>query len=343
MAYKTKRPLRVLVMLDKDLIPPKTIEEPPKDGTPPWQLEYDVITNLEKMGHQVIPVGVDDDLRVIRRGIEEHKPHIVFNLLVEFLGYTLFEPHIVSYLELLKQPYTGCNPRGLVFAHDKALTKKILAFHRIRVPQFAVFELNRKVRRPKRLPFPLFVKSLGEEGSTGISQASIINDDAALIERVDFIHRQTNAAAAVEQYIDGREIYVAVMGNRRLKAYTPWELTFEKLPPGSAAIATSRLKWNRAYQKKVGLVCKPADLPAEKLTELDRLSKRIYRILNLSGYARLDFRLSPEGKLYLLEANPNPDISVGEDFPDAAAHCGVSYGEMLQKIITLGQSYQPMS
>jgi D-alanine-D-alanine ligase len=277
------------------------------------------------MGHEVYPVGLQSDLAVIGKAREEHKPHVAFNLLEEFDGHALFDQHVVSYLELLKQPYTGCNPRGLTLAHDKALTKKILSYHRIPVPGFAVFPMGQKVMRPARLRFPLFVKSIIEEGSVGIAQASVVNDDEKLAERVEFIHRTTNSHAIAEQYIEGREIYVAVIGNKRLQTYTPWELVIKNLPEGSLNIATGRLKWNTDYQKKVGLVTQPADLSKELQDQVEQLSKRIYRHLSLSGYARMDYRLSNNGKFYLLEANPNPQIAKNEDFADSAAHCGISY------------------
>lgn len=178
-----------------------------------------------------------------------------------------------------------------------------------------------------------------EEGSVGISQASVVNDDTKLAERVEFIHRQTTSHAIAEQYIEGREIYVSVIGNRRLQTYTPWELVIENLPEGALNIATGRLKWNPDYQKKVGLVTKPAQLSPELQRKLVYLSKRIYRHLDLSGYARLDYRMTSQGEFYLLEANPNPQIAMNEDFADSAAHCGLSYGQLLQKIITLGLSY----
>src|SRR6185295_6380331 len=244
-----------------------------------WRTEYDVISTLKSMGHDVYPVGLRSDLAVILNAREEHKPHIAFNLLEDFEGHALFDQHVVSYLELLRQPYTGCNPRGLTIAHDKALTKKILSYHRIPVPGFFVFHMGTKVVRPPRLKFPLFVKSVIEEGSVGIAQASVVNDDAKLIERVEFIHRTTNSHAIAEQYIEGREIYVGVIGNQRLQAYTPWELVINNLPEGSLNIATGRLKWNPAYQKKVGLVTKPADLPDEVRRKVESLSKRIYRLL----------------------------------------------------------------
>jgi D-alanine-D-alanine ligase len=293
------------------------------------------------MGHEVYPIGLYNDLGVIPKALEQHRPQIAFNLLEEFHGYALYDQHVVSYLELMKQQYTGCNPRGLTLAHDKALSKKILAYHRIQVPGFAVFPIKRKARRPNGLKFPLLVKSLSEEGSAGISQSSIVYDDEKLAERVDFIHRQTSTHAIAEQYIEGREIYVGVIGNQRLQTYTPWELVITKLPDGAPNIATGKVKWDYAYQAKVGVVTQAATLTTELQKMIEHVSKRIYRILSLSGYARLDYRLTDDGRLYLLEANPNPDISIGEDFAEAAAHSGVTYGPLLQKIVTLGLSYHP--
>jgi D-alanine-D-alanine ligase len=328
-----------MVLLTHELMPPEVIPEGVEKEKQPWRTEYDVITALKSMGHEVYPVGLQSDLAVIANAREQHKPHVAFNLLEEFDGHALFDQHVVSYLELLKQPYTGCNPRGLTLAHDKALTKKILSFHRIAVPGFGVFPKGQKVVRPTRLKFPLLVKSVIEEGSVGISQASVVHDDEKLAERVEFIHRTTESHAIVEQYIEGREIYVSVIGNKRLQTYTPWELVIKNLPEGSLNIATGRLKWNPDYQKKVGLVTKPADLSEELQRDLESISKRIYRHLNLSGYARMDYRLSNNGQFYLLEANPNPQIARNEDFADSAAHCGLSYCQLLQKILTLAVSY----
>jgi len=328
-----------MVLLTHELMPPEVIPEGVEKEKQPWRTEYDVITALKSMGHEVYPVGLQSDLAVIANAREQHKPHVAFNLLEEFDGHALFDQHVVSYLELLKQPYTGCNPRGLTLAHDKALTKKILSFHRIAVPGFGVFPKGQKVVRPTRLKFPLLVKSVIEEGSVGISQASVVHDDEKLAERVEFIHRTTESHAIAEQYIEGREIYVSVIGNKRLQTYTPWELVIKNLPEGSLNIATGRLKWNPDYQKKVGLVTKPADLSEELQRNLESISKRIYRHLNLSGYARMDYRLSNNGQFYLLEANPNPQIARNEDFADSAAHCGLSYCQLLQKILTLAVSY----
>jgi D-alanine-D-alanine ligase len=342
MRKKLKRKLRVVVLVHEDLLPPDTLDGVENKAQAPWRTEYDVVSTLRGMGHEVWPVGVRSELSVIREAIEEHKPHIAFNLLEEFDGYPLFDQHVVSYLELGKQKYTGCNPRGLTLTHDKALTKKILAYHRIPVPRFAFLPLNRKVQRPKRLRFPLFVKSVSDEGSIGIAQASIVHGDEKLKERVEFIHRQNQTHAIAEEYIEGREIYVGVIGNEKLQAYTPWELVMKNLPEGAPHIATGKVKWDVAYQKKIGLVTQPAKLEPQVKKEFERLSKRIYRILSLSGYARIDYRLTEDGRMYVLEVNPNPQIAHEEDFADSAEHCGVKYEALLQKIITLGMSYNPM-
>ena len=341
MRNNTKKKLRVILLTHENFIPPDTLDGVENVEKEPWKTEYDVVSTLRRAGHEVWPVGVGSELGVIREAIESHKPHVAFNLLEEFDGYPLFEQHVVSYLELKKQNYTGCNPRGLTLSHDKALTKKILTYHRIHVPRFAVYPLGRKVLRPDRLRFPLFVKSVSDEGSVGIAHASIVRDDEKLKERVEFIRQQNQTPAIAEEYIEGREIYVGVIGNRKLQAYTPWEMLINNLPEGSPNIATSKVKWDVEYQKKIGLTTRPAKLEAQMKKALERLSKRIYRILGLSGYARIDYRLTQDGRIYVLEVNPNPHIAKNEDFADSAEHCGVKYQALLQKILTLGMSYDP--
>jgi D-alanine-D-alanine ligase len=339
MTFEPKKKLRIIVLVHEDLVPPETLEGLTEKEKLEVKTEFDVITTLKKMGHEVFPIGLYNQLNVIGNALLEHKPHIAFNLLEEFHGYPLYDQHVVSYLELMKQAYTGCNPRGMTLAHDKALTKMILAYHRIPVPNFAVFPMNRKIKRPKRLTFPLLVKSISEEGSVGIAQASIVYDDEKLKQRVEFIHRQNKTAAIAEQFIKGREIYVGLIGNTNIQTYTPWELVMEKLPEGSENIATLKVKWDPAYQERVGVKTKASDLTPEQHKFIERLSKRIYRYLFLSGYARLDYRLTEDGQFYLLEANPNPQIACNEDFADSAAHSGVPYDQLLQKIITVGLNY----
>jgi D-alanine-D-alanine ligase len=341
-AKKKDRPLRVLVLMDKACVPPESTEGMSEEKIAPFRTERDVCDALAKLGHEVHKLGVQNDLDVIRSAIDEHKPQIAFNLLEGFDDFHVFDQHVVSYLELSGQPYTGCNPRGMTLARDKALTKKIMAYHRIHVPAFAVFPKRRAITRPPKLGFPLVVKSVNVEGSVGIANASLVNDDAELKERVKYIHEALGTYAIAEQYIEGRELYVGVMGNLRLSTLPVWELLFEKAPDDMVIMATEKAKWDTKYQRRWGVTTRAAtDLPAGHDKLIPHLSKRIYRILGLTGYARLDFRMTPSGDMYLLEANPNPQLARGEDFADSAEAAGVGYEALLGQIVKLGMQYSP--
>ena len=333
--------LRVLVLMHGDLIPPETLEGHSDKEVLTWKTEYDVMAGIEALGHEVRPLGVRDDLGVVRRALRDFKPHVAFNLLEEFHGVSLYDQYMVSYLELMRQQYTGCNPRGMLLARDKALSKKILTYHRIRTPKFAVFAVGRRVRRPRRLEFPLLVKSVVEDASWGISQASIVTSDEKLSERVAFIHEQVQSDAIAEQYIEGRELYVGVIGNRRLQTFPVWEMSFDNMPENSARIATAKVKFDAEYQKKYSIETHAAnDLPNGTEERIARLSKRIYRTLCMSGYARMDLRLADDDKVYVLEANPNPNLEYGEDLAESAHAVGMSYEALLQRILNLGRRYQ---
>jgi len=336
--------LRVMALVHRHLIPPDTIDEGIDISAAPWRTEYDVISTLRAAGHEVQPLGVHDDLGEIRRLATEWKPHIAFNLLEGFDDVTIFDQNVVSHLELLKLSYTGCNPRGLLLARDKSLSKKLLAYHRIPVPDFEVFRIGHPVRRPKRLQFPLIVKSLTQEASVGIAQASVVDSDEKLKERVTFIHESIRTAAIVERYIEGRELYVGIIGNQTLQALPVWELFFSNMPDSAKRIATDRVKWSAKYQKKYGIDSGPAkDLPEAKMHSIHHLCKRAYRALEMSGYARIDLRMDEGGNVWVLEANPNPQIARGEDFAASAAKLGLTYDMVLQRIVNLGLRWQPES
>jgi D-alanine-D-alanine ligase len=335
MARIVKR--RVLVILDRDLVPPDSIKGVPEAESDKWRTEFDVVSTLRAAGHEVMPLGVAEELRPIRDAIDNFKPHVVFNLLEEFQGEVTYDQNVASYLELLRVPYTGCNPRGLVLARGKDLSKKLLHYHRIPVPDFAVFPIGKKVRRPKRLAFPLIVKSLTEDSSFGIAQASVVNSDEKLAERVTYIHERIGTPAIVEQYIDGREIYVGVIGNQRLRVLPVWELRFTDMAERSLMIATERVKLDTKYQKQIGVEHGPAkDLSPELQAKIERYAKRICRTLELDGYCRIDFRLAADGTPYFLEANPNPEIAKSEEFAAAAKHDGLSYRRLINRILALG-------
>ncbi len=325
---------RVLVLLHPEQVPPDSIKGYSEQDVLAFKTGYDIVNTLRKARHEVRVLGVQHELRPIRAEIDSFQPDIVFNLLEEFHGEPAYDQNVASYLELIRIPYTGCNPRGLMLSRGKDLSKKLLHYHRIPVPAFAVFPMRKKIQRPPRLPFPLIVKSLSEDASLGIAQKSIVDSDEKLQERVTFIHEKIGTAAIAEQYIDGRELYVGVIGNDRMRVLPIWELYF-----GDAAskIATAKVKFDVKYQEERGILQGPAtDLPPEIYKRIQNLTRRICRTLELDGYARVDFRLSADGIPYFLEANPNPEIARHEVFAEAAAYDGMTYSEMVRRIVALG-------
>ncbi len=333
--------LRVLVLMDESFVPPASLDGVSDEEMLEWKTEFDVLTTLQEMGHEVRPLGVSDNLGIIREALVSWKPDITFNLLEEFHGVAVFDAHVVSYLELMKQPYTGCNPRGLMLAHDKALSKKILSYHRIHTPKFIVYPRGRRVHRPTRMQYPLLVKSVIEEASLGISTKSLVDNDKQLQDRVEYVHRELDTDAIAEEYIKGREFYVGVMGNQRLQTLPVWELLFKNLPPDVPNIATAKVKWDFETQKKLGIETQAAaDLDPAEVAAISRLCKRVYRALSLSGYARMDLRRNEAGQVYVLEANPNPNLSYGEDFAESAHAVGIEYAQLLQRILNLGLRYK---
>jgi D-alanine-D-alanine ligase len=336
-----RKKLRVLALVHPDLIPP---DEAKKDEVlaAPWKMEYDVVHTLRELEHEVQVVAVGNELGGIRNAVDDFKPHIAFNLVEGFDEVVTFDFNIVAYLELLKVRYTGCNSRGLMIGRDKSLSKKLLTYHRIPVPHFAIVPRGRRLKATRKLGFPLFVKSLSLDASIGISQASVVEDDEKLQDRIKFIHEKVGTDALVERFIDGRELYVGVMGNHQLETLPIWELLFTKMPEESRKIATERLKWSLKYQKKHGIVSEEAkDLPKELEKRIRETCKRVYRTLMLSGYARIDLRLSDSGAISVIEANPNPQLSRDEDFAESAEKAGVAYPDLIQRIVNLGIRWEP--
>jgi D-alanine-D-alanine ligase len=333
--------VRALVVVHASLVPPKTLDGYTEKEIEEWRTEYDVMTSLERRGHEVRVLGVLDSLTDLRTAVSEWKPDIVFNLLEEFDGIVTYDQHVVAFLELLRQPYTGCNPRGLLLSRDKSLCKQLFAFHRIPTPRFTVVRRSAKLKLPRRLKYPLFVKSTVEDASLGIAQASVVEDAARLKERVEFVIEQVGSDVLIEEFIEGRELYVGVLGNERLTRLPVWEMVFGSMPDSLAAIATRKVKWDKRYQTKYGITTRAAeDLPPSVIARLDKLSRRIYRSLSLSGYARMDFRVRADGEVYVLEANANPNLEQAEDFAESARAAGIEYDEVLERIMALGLSYQ---
>jgi D-alanine-D-alanine ligase len=331
-------------MVHPHLIPPENIDGLSEKEIDLFRCEYNVYSTLCELGHEVRVIGVLDRLGELRQIVQEWKPHVAFNLLQEFAGITDYDPYVVAYLEMIRQRYTGCNPRGLMLSRDKVLTKQVLAWHRIATPSFHLFPFGTRFKEPRKgkIQFPLFVKSATEDASLGISQASIVEDMTRLRERVEFIHEKVQSDALVEEYIDGRELYIGVLGNDRLTTLPTWEIHFGTLAEAQAGIATRKVKWDRDYQAKHGIKTGPAEgLSKAEAEKLSRLAKRIYRALHMCGYARLDLRMRKDGKVFLLEANGNPDLTYGEDFAESAESAGIGYDKLIARIVNLGLSYEP--
>jgi D-alanine-D-alanine ligase len=330
--------LRVLALAPEGSTPPSRLAGHAAREIAQWRMEFDLVRAMRARGHEVTCVEPRGEVDPIRDAVEGVRPHVVFNMLEEFHGFVEFEANVPALLELLQVPYTGCNPRGLAIARDKALTKTILAREGISVPGFAVFPRGRRVLSPP-LAYPLIVKSLTEEASAGLAHGSIVRDEARLRERVAFVHESVASDAIAEEYVLGRELSVAVIGNRRPRAFPPRELDLSGLPPNAPRFATARVKWDPAYQKRHAIRSRPARLPAATARRLERLGTRVYASLGLSGYARIDLRLRPDGEPFVLEANPNPDLSRADDFARAAAAAGIGYADLADRILRLGIAY----
>lgn len=333
---------RILLLVNEALVPPADLRGLSESQIEECRTEYNVLSTLANLGHDVQVLGVGDTIGELRRVIREWKPDIAFNLLEEFSGIVTYDHYVVALLELMRQPYTGCNPRGMMISRDKVLTKQILAYHRIPTPRFHLFPWSKAYKIPRTVEFPLFVKSATEDASFGISQASVVRDHEHLRERVQFIHEQTQSDALAEQYIEGRELYVGVLGNDRLRTFPVWELDFGTLSEVQAGIATRKVKWDSDYQRRHGIRTGEAqDLTPALQVRLAALAKRVYRAVHMSGYARMDFRLRGDGSVFVLEANANPNLTYGEDYAESGERAGFNYDQLLNRIVQLGLTYQP--
>ncbi len=303
---------------------------------PDWQTEAHVVAALRELDFPFELLGVYDDTSVFQKKIESFKPDVIFNLVERFKNSAAHEADIAAFLRLTGVPFTGCGATAITLCKNKGLAKQILSHHRIRVPQFVILPFKKKVHRPKRLTFPIFVKPLKEEASVGISQASVVDNDDQFCERVQFLHDTLNQDVIAEQFISGREIYVGIIGDDRLEVFPFREMVFSRVDDEDPKIATYKAKWDETYRKKWGIKNKFADDISPALEDkIKKLSKRIYRALGIRGAARLDLRLTSEGEVFFIEANPNPMLAKDEDFALSAQKAGLSYPELIRRLINL--------
>lgn len=307
--------------------------------TEDWITENDILLAFRKLGYKRDVLGVHDNIDVIRQKIEEFQPTIVFNQVEEFRNQLAYEPHVTAVLEMLDVPFTGCGSTGILLCKDKALSKKILHYHKIRVPEFAVLPVGHSGKRPRHLEFPLFIKPARTEASFGIAQASLVETETQFRRRVRYVHEKFGQPAIAEEYIEGRELYVSVLGNDRLQVFPPREILFRKMRRHEPKFASYKAKWDYDYRDRKGIENVFAEgLDPALLRSIDRVSRQIYRALHIQGYARLDLRLTPDGELVFLEANPNPHLAAHEDFARSARRGGVTFPRLMQRIIQLGKS-----
>jgi D-alanine-D-alanine ligase len=332
-----KKKLKVLALFDA--IAPTTIDQDlsAKLKTEDWKTEAHVLKALGTLDHTTEHLAIFDDLDLLRQKLESFAPDVLFNLVDQFKNNRGFDQNIVSLFEMQGVPFTGCGATGLVLCKHKGISKKILSYHRIHVPNFVVIPRGQRIARPKRLKFPILVKPVKEEASYGISQASFIETDEQFRERAAFIHEKHDADVIAEEYIAGRELYVGLMGNLRLTVFPIRELVFREVPPDEPKIATYRAKWDEEYRKRWGLENQFAEgLAPALVAHIEQTCKRIYRLLTIDGYARIDLRLTADNKVYFIEANPNPILAEDEDFAISAGKAGLPYPQLIDRIIRLG-------
>ncbi len=296
---------------------------------------------LTRAGHETFPLVVDGSRECLKR-LAAVEADLVFNLVEGFGDDDTKEPHVAAYYDLVGLRYTGSGPRGLALAMDKALAKKVFAFHHVPTPMFATVFRGR-TDWAHDIEFPVIVKPMREDGSIGIGFSALANSIKELMERIDELHADFDHPVLIEQYIEGREIYVGVIGNARAVAFPPVELDLSHLPEGTPRIAGTEVKWEegtRAYRGSKVRV--PDDLPDKVVTAIQEGALTSFHALHLRDYARFDFRVTPDHKAYLIEANPNPYLHSGAEYIKAARASGRTHPETILEIVELAQArYHP--
>ncbi|MGH7852139.1 MAG: D-alanine--D-alanine ligase family protein [Candidatus Binatia bacterium] len=336
---RAKKRHKVLVLFDTAGTPPADQDFTKEMKTDDWAAEAHVIEALKKLGHEVRTIGVWDEPGMIIDEIKANPPDIVFNLTEHFNAVSAYDRNVAGLLEMMGVPYTGSSPTGLTLCKNKGMAKELLAYHKIRVPNFAIFSPGATIKKPPHLKFPLFIKPAEEEASYGISQDSFVENDEALEERIRFIHERMNQTALAEEYIEGREIYVSLIGNERLQVFPLREVIFTQVPEDQPKFSTFKAKWDDAYRKRWGIQNVFAEPFSDGVVQrMARICKAVYRALRIRGYGRIDLRVTPEGDIVILEANPNPNLDRDDEFAQSAIKGGLTYERMIQRILRLALS-----
>lgn len=300
------------------------------------EMEYQIADALQNRGHEVLLVGVKNDLQYLVGCLEEIQPDLVFNGVEAFCGNAGLEYMIPGMLEAKGYRYTGSPPLALLVSRNKAMSKKVLAYHGIRVPGFVTYRPGESVEGPPSLPFPLIVKPLQSDASAGIARASVVQDETALAERVQLVQERFHQPAIAEEFVQGRELYVSIIGNGDELTLLPiTEMVFDqRRTRPEERIATQFAKWDEDYRARKGIRNVFARPLARATRErIESICRTAFRALWLRDYARLDVRLAPDGEIWFLEANANPFISYGHDMANAADKAGMDYYRFIQRLV----------
>jgi D-alanine-D-alanine ligase len=287
---------------------------------------------LRTNSHRVSVLGVHGDVKKLIAGISRRKADLVFNLMETFGDNELGAVGLVGMLDLLGVRYTGAGPGELYLQEDKALTKKLLAFDNIPYADFAVFSKNADLETGGKLRMPLFVKPLRMDASIGIDGKSLVHDATELMKRVVMIHEKVNDSALVEEYIDGREFYIGVLGNQAPFAFPPIEMDFSGMPDGTPHVLDSKAKWDEKSAEYKGTQAVLAQLPDELKARLQKVALDAYRALRVRDYGRIDLRLTDAGEIFVIEVNASCYLEKTAEFATAARAAGIEYPVLIERI-----------
>ncbi|HOW98844.1 MAG TPA: hypothetical protein P5567_15070 [Kiritimatiellia bacterium] len=332
--------MKIVLLVDLEAVLPGDPQFEGRTKSSRTEMEAHVAAAVRALGHEAAVIPFGPDVLETMHALKGSGAGLVFNLTERFEGDRRKDLNVAALLELLHLPYTGTGPAGLWLCRDKAAGKRILGYHRIRVPRFAEVPPGR--RKPAGcLRFPAIVKPMFEDGSDGISLSSVVRSASELEERVRMIHEGRNQPAICEEYVEGRELYIGVVGNQKRHAFPPWELLFGRAGEGGPPIATARVKWDPAYREKWNIRYQPAELDPATLRRISLFSRRVFELLKLRDYGRVDLRLTPGGEIVFIEANPNPDISRDAELPQAAALEGMEHAALIGHILNLALRRSP--
>lgn len=314
----------------------QTDDARPKRKSPDEDVQ-EVYEALKQSGHNPVFLRLDGTPQSLIE-IAQSETDLIFNLVESFRGDDSHDSQVAGFLELLGRPFTGAGSHGLYLAQDKALAKKIFAFHGIHTPYFATVYRGR-TEHSHHIEFPVIVKPAREDGSIGIHFGAVCGSIKELMDRIDYIHAEFDTPALIEEYIEGRELYVGVLGNGKPEALPVVELDLSKLPEGTPKIAGAEVKWEEdteAYKTTKPFF--PDDLDEATVTKLQETAVQAFQALQLRDYGRIDFRLATDGTLHVLEVNPNPYLLPTAEFSMAAKKSGRAYADLIGEIAELARA-----